>query len=664
MLMKTSNTFFFFFTFILLLFFFRWIPLAPLTGGDWPYLFRETTVSFTSPVSVYRSYFWLGQNTLPFSGVESYFQLSSKVFNNWILTERLFWLFPIIGIGLWSAYVLTGSWVGAFLYMTNTYTLMMIDGGQLGVGFAFALAPFLLKRFIDVFERSRINIKTSIMSYCITGVVFGLEVLFDVRLAYLLLLAAVLYGAVFIPLRRKNLYHSLVVVFPAFGVMLSIALLVNAFWILPMVRFPVNASKFGEVYTSLAMVRFLSFADFSHALSLLHPNWPDNLFGKVYFLQPEFLFLPVVVFGSLLGSSRRNIFFAVLGLVGVFLAKGTNPPFGSLYGWFFQHVPGFIFFRDATKFYLFIALSYATLLPTTIHTVSLWIGKRFPVQKSRTVKMTWSPWVAVIVLFFWIYTTRQAWTGQLHGMFRPRSVPVEYAALKDFLHDQTAFFRTFWIPGRQRFGFFSEDHPAIDAAGFLQKPDIDEVLDWLSQPTAPSQLARWGIKYLIVPYDSEGEFFLTDRQYDERVYQRIIGAVSHLSWIVSTRHIGKMMLFEVPHVKDHFFVDGQAVTYKKKDATSYTITTPRPLSSSEVIFSESYDPYWVAAVGRERIYAQRTSDGLNSFSIPQSTAFIRIEYAPARWVRIGGFVTIGTILTCCLLLIIGWLSGRAARGTV
>ena len=37
-----------------------------------------------------------------------------------------------------------------------------------------------------------------------------------------------------------------------------------------------------------------------HALSLLHPNWPENLFGKVYFLQPEFLILPILAFSAFL----------------------------------------------------------------------------------------------------------------------------------------------------------------------------------------------------------------------------------------------------------------------------------------------------------------------------------------------------------------------------
>ncbi len=51
--------------------------------------------------------------------------------------------------------------------------------------------------------------------------------------------------------------------------------------------------------TNPGMLHFLSFADFSHTLAFLHPNWPENLFGKVYFLQPEFLLLPVIAFSAL-----------------------------------------------------------------------------------------------------------------------------------------------------------------------------------------------------------------------------------------------------------------------------------------------------------------------------------------------------------------------------
>ena len=60
------------------------------------------------------------------------------------------------------------------------------------------------------------------------------------------------------------------------------------------------------------------------------------------------------------------IFFALLGLVGAFLAKGASPPFSEINSWLFQNFPGMNMFRDSTKFYSLIALSYSVLIPFSI----------------------------------------------------------------------------------------------------------------------------------------------------------------------------------------------------------------------------------------------------------------------------------------------------------
>jgi hypothetical protein len=75
------------------------------------------------------------------------------------------------------------------------------------------------------------------------------------------------------------------------------AVALNSFWIVPNILSYTNAyhATVGDISLS-----FFSVAALSNSISLLHPNWPENLFGKVYFLQPEFLVLPMVAFSSLL----------------------------------------------------------------------------------------------------------------------------------------------------------------------------------------------------------------------------------------------------------------------------------------------------------------------------------------------------------------------------
>jgi len=69
---------------------------------------------------------------------------------------------------------------------------------------------------------------------------------------------------------------------------------------------------------------------------------------------------------------RRNkytIFFTFTALIGIFLAKGTNPPFGSIYTWLFNNVPAFNTIRDVGRWHMLTVLSYAFLLGVSINSV-------------------------------------------------------------------------------------------------------------------------------------------------------------------------------------------------------------------------------------------------------------------------------------------------------
>jgi|GEM_PF-7061107 len=72
---------------------------------------------------------------------------------------------------------------------------------------------------------------------------------------------------------------------------------------------------------------------------------------------------------------RYILFFAVLSVIGILLSKQVSDPFGNLYYWLYDNFPGFNAFREASKFYILIALGYAVgmaslvewLLPPSRH---------------------------------------------------------------------------------------------------------------------------------------------------------------------------------------------------------------------------------------------------------------------------------------------------------
>jgi hypothetical protein len=53
------------------------------------------------------------------------------------------------------------------------------------------------------------------------------------------------------------------------------------------------------------------------------------------------------------------LFFALLFVLGIFVSKHVSEPFGNLYYFLYDRLPGFNAFREASKFYILVVLGYA-----------------------------------------------------------------------------------------------------------------------------------------------------------------------------------------------------------------------------------------------------------------------------------------------------------------
>lgn len=398
---------------LLVAIFTSWFKTSPLSAGDWHYFFTSSLRGFVPGVWAWDFSYGngTGGNDIFLLGLNSYFLNGSFLFLTifhfpWWLTERLMWYLPFFAISAFSSYFLHKTFFSTnklgiltvVIVLANTYTLMLIGGGQVGVAIAFSFAPLVVAlygRLVSAFKTEKASSMITAFSI-LAGVAVGLQIVFDLRIAYITLIAVFLFlvFSLFKIISFKRLSYV--------GATFLIALLLNAFWILPQGIIHKNPlQEMGSAYTTAGAVSYFSFAKFENAIGLLHPNWPENIFGKVGFMRPEFLFLPILAFSSLLFINRKRetekemrlprpslgrlamtdetnyiLYFALLGLVGVFLAKGSNDPFGGIYLWMFDHVPGFVMFRDPTKWYLLIVMSYSMLIPYSV-------GKIYDLLKRR-----------------------------------------------------------------------------------------------------------------------------------------------------------------------------------------------------------------------------------------------------------------------------------------
>ena len=317
--------------------------------------------------------------------------LFGQLFDSWSFIEKIAYYYPFLLVGFMSSFFLfqklfpknNFSFLSPFIFLTNTYILMVIGGGQLLIGLSYAISPFIIWKSMHLINKileKKYSFRKDIFSSVLLGLVFSIQVLLDVRLLYITIFAIILYSLLGLFLHRCY-KQSLQLLFFIFLLPLCIVSLLHSFWILPTILTHQNPIQQLNIVSSTQTVQFLSFATLENTLGFLHPNWYENIFGKVSFMQPIFLLLPIFAYISLLFLDKKNkdnrsyfeniyiIFFALLGLVGAFFAKGSMDPFGSIYLWLFIHFPGFNLFRDPTKWYLLIALSYTVLIPYTIEKI-------------------------------------------------------------------------------------------------------------------------------------------------------------------------------------------------------------------------------------------------------------------------------------------------------
>lgn len=676
--MKNKVSLFSIFLFVLIFIsiFYKWFFQSEIIGGDWPYLFKESLSRYSFFVSAWNT--WQGNGlggTNPIYFLQSFEYLTvfiATLFHiSWPVVYKIFWFGLFIVLSIFSSFYLINTifkklvlWqklLAVTIFTTNTYILMLVDGGQMGVALSYAVAPLVLARFMKLIDYLTVSNKNfqfpllggqAIFNFklaLLAGLALSLQVVFDPRLAYITIIAVAIYTLFKI---KKNILNVLFLIFYIFIIPSLVVLLLHIFWILPFLIFSQNiCERFCDAYTGVGIVKFLSFSTFSQSLSLLHPNWPENIFGKVGFMRPEFLAIPIFAYMSLLFVNNNKVkilFFALLGIVGAFLAKGANPPFGEVYLWLYENVPGFMLFRDPTKFYLLVALSYSILIP-----YGLWkISEKVLSIKNKTLSKSYVYFlVPFSFLIFWSVSIHPAILGQLGGTFKKHEVPKEYVELKDFLYKQPEFFRTLWVPSQHRFVFVSKIHPAVEAGALFNATISAEIIENLKKPESQEYLSSLAIKYVLVPYDNLGTIFQKDRKYDQEQYLSVVRGLESIPWLKKIDEFGKIQVFEIPSVKDHFWLTGNGgnISYKMLSPTHYLLNVSLP-SSQKLIFSEKYNPSWAVKIDNEIIKSQRTSNNLNSFELKKGDYNLEIIFLQDKLYNYGRTISLFTLLTIMIFL--------------
>ena len=449
------------------------------TWGDAPFFYPEGLRElFSEPLT------WVTRN-ISFGGVNSILWIYPIMFlmgtlNKFLLLGsdsiiRILFYFPSVIFSITGVYFLTKylklskivQFFAIFFYLLNTYFILLVDGGQIGVVLAYGFFPLVIlfgKRMLD---------KLKVFNFFLFLLFSLVMAIADPRILL------VSYITLFI----WQLFDDWKKVF--FLVLSGILLIpVNFYWIFPLIKIKTEALGLG--------VSDLQLSTLLNSLLIYAPHWPDNVFGKV--IQPPFYFvlIPILVFGSILFKKEKRVLtFALLFLVFSFLAKGTTFPFGNLYNHLIDLPFGFAF-RDSSKFFIPLVLFGGILIGETVSVIRLKI-KIFPA-------------LIYLYLLFLIYPS---FTGKLNFILGSRKVDGSFQTIYKNLNSNNTGFKTLWFPEKHPLAFEASGKSTVNARDLvLLKPlafmnASNDIFNFLNNSKYVDWLKVSGVKYLFLPESNQ-----------------------------------------------------------------------------------------------------------------------------------------------------------------
>ncbi len=442
---------------------------GPLIWGDAPYFFPENLNElFQKPLiwDFRNSNFGANQAQTLWLFLPTFLMgLLGKLGISADISIRIIFYFPATILALLGSFLFIKRFInnnlaailGSFLYVFNTYFLLLIDGGQIGLALAYGLFPFFL------YFLNKNNLLASILS-------FFLLTNSDLRVAILALLTYFLIN--FNKLSKNIIY----VVF--------ITILLDGFWIVPFIFNSTSVTNMVYLKNDLPA----NFITFFNGLTIFNPHFPQNEFGKANFIPWYFIFLPALLFANVIFKSKKeNILFYILYIVFVLLISMPFGPLKFIFDFLIDHIPLSYAFRDSTKFFIPAILIAGILLAKTINGF-----------KSRA--FTFIVYLYLLLLIF------PALSGNLNGVLAGIKFDENYKKIYQNLKADNSFFRTIWFPERPPLGFSASGKEGLSASELYKEMPFAMMIsgtydqfNFLHDPKLSSWFKVLGIKYAFFP---------------------------------------------------------------------------------------------------------------------------------------------------------------------
>lgn len=442
---------------------------GPLVYGDAPYFFPENLETlFNKPLlwDFRNNNFGASESQVLWLYLPTFLMgLLGKLGVSAEIAVRIIFYFPATILAFLGSLLFIKSFVknnfaatlGSFLYVFNTYFLLLIDGGQIGLALSYGLFPLFLY-FINK------------GNFLLSFLTFFFLTNTDLRVAILAILTYFLIN--FNRLSKKIIY----IVF--------LTIMLDAFWLVPFIFTGLQGVEMGHLKNELPA----NFITIFNGLTIYNPHFPLNEFGKANAIPWYFIFLPLLLFTNVLFKNRReNLILYILFFMFISLIIIPFGPLKPFFDFIMNHIPLASAFRDSTKFFIPLILIASILLAKTLEGIK-------------------SNLFSFVVYLYLLLLILPALTGNLSGVLAGRKFDENYNNIYQNLKSDNNFYRTIWFPERPPLGFSTQGREGISASELYKELPFAMMItgtydqfNFLHDPKLSSWFEVLGIKYAFFP---------------------------------------------------------------------------------------------------------------------------------------------------------------------
>ncbi|MBI5238780.1 MAG: hypothetical protein HY887_10255 [Deltaproteobacteria bacterium] len=413
--------------------------------------------------------------------------------------RRLLWFLPFF-TGLFSMYVLgrafyktrTAGIVSSVYFMASNMTVWAAHASWIQGIAGLGIAPLVILFFIKGSTgRSALNLARHALS---GGILLSIIVWYDMKVA-LMAYAFITGLAVFMffaPDRERGkpgfsgladkVWRPAVIL----AVLAVLPVILSLHTVLPHLLSGGTSGAPAEA-SQPAYLNVSGSNNILYALLLTYSAIAENQQASPLFLG----IISALAFSALIlrGRCLWTIYLTLAGVVLILLSNHTSGPLGWLVFFLYEHVPGYIAFRDPTKFLLFLTLPVALLLGATASEITrifsenaaaarLFDALRLRRRHHRIVVQTAavSFFAAVSVFAALPFFTGKGITidkDRAGSALKPRGIPEEYSLLYGRIAEGGKGYKTLLFPGKIPFATTSADHPSVYGNYYNQPPFLE-----------------------------------------------------------------------------------------------------------------------------------------------------------------------------------------------